>query len=302
MKVASTSRSTTQRSFDKLSSSLNLSLCSIAKATPSVPRPHLHAHLPQVPLINDQMLCDLPVGNSAIGNGRFGSCIRMTYKDMFIVCVKKMAKDLVSLQALKSEAAVLFALNSGDSTPHCFGVCLSLHAIIMTYINLNNNPVSLFSLLYEKHYLSLPFSTQQCKDMLVSLCKGLQYIHSSGFLHNDIKLDNIVVGNSITGKIKPYIIDFGKACHIREGRKYSLSDADINMYKREHPHIAPDLRDGLTHQSELTDMYSFGRVLKRCNSVILHSSKLSQSVLQVLSYYSKDRPDVETILTMLINK
>ena len=46
----------------------------------------------------------------------------MMYKDMFIVCVKKMAKDLVSLQALKSEAAVLFALNSGDSTPHCFGV------------------------------------------------------------------------------------------------------------------------------------------------------------------------------------
>ena len=53
-----------------------------------------------------------------------------------------------------------------------------------------------------------------------------------------------------------------------------LSKAEKDMYKKEHPQVAPDLRDGLVGQSEMTDIYSLGRIMKRCNSVIIHSMKL----------------------------
>ena len=56
---------------------------------------------------------------------------------------------MVSPQALKSEAAILRSLNGGDFTPHFFGVCLSLHAIVMSYIRVLNRSVTLFAMLYE---------------------------------------------------------------------------------------------------------------------------------------------------------
>ena len=64
-----------------------------------------------------------------------------------MVCVKKMEKDKVSLQGVKSEAAILCALNTGGFTPHCFGVCLSLHAVVMSYVSVSSRPVTIFSLL-----------------------------------------------------------------------------------------------------------------------------------------------------------
>ena len=79
----------------------------------------------------------------------------MIYQDVFMVCVKKMEKDKVSLQGVKSEAAILCALNTGGFTPHCFGVCLSLHAVAMSYVSVSSRPVTMFSLLYTRILLSL---------------------------------------------------------------------------------------------------------------------------------------------------
>lgn len=285
-----------QRPFTKPSSSLRLSVCSIAKATPSASV--AYSCLPPAPLINENMLDDLQVESKLIGDGCFGSCIQMAYKDMFVVCAKKVEKERVSIQALRSEAAILCSLNMGGFTPHCFGVCLGLHAIIMSYINIDGKPVSLFSLLYIKSD-SIQLSQQQCVDMLRTLCKGLQYVHTSGVLHNDLKLDNVVVGNSLSGTLKPYIIDFGKACPIIKGKKYFLTEEEVAVYKKEHPQVAPDLRDGLVQQSQATDIYSLGRILKRCNSVLLHSSEFSCQIRKILSYHSRDRPELKDIILMI---
>ena len=200
----------------------------------------------------------------------------------------------------RSEAAILCSLNTGGFTPQCFGVCLGLHAIIMSYINIDGKPVNLFSLLYVKSR-SIQLSREQCKDMLISLCKGIKHVHASGFLHNDLKLDNVVVGNSLSGKLKPYIINFGKACPIAKGKKYSLLEEDIVTYKKEQPQVAPDLRDGLVQQSQATDVHSLGRILKRCNSVLLYSPDLSTKIWKILSYHSHDRPELKSVLLKLNN-
>ena len=97
----------------------------------------------------------------------------------------------VSWSAVKSEAAILFALNTGDVTPHCFGACSSLHAIVMSYIHVDDKPMTLYTLLHKRENPYLALSAQQCASILVGVCKGLQFIHGQGFLHNDIKLDNI---------------------------------------------------------------------------------------------------------------
>lgn len=72
----------------------------------------------------------------------------------FTVCVKRIASD-ISWCAVKSDAAVLCALNNGDITPHCFGVCLNLHSIVMAYINVDDQPVTM-------HFCKSKFRTSCC--------------------------------------------------------------------------------------------------------------------------------------------
>ena len=60
------------------------------------------------------------------------------------------------------------------------------------------------------------------------------------------------------GEFNAVIIDFGKD---GQGKKYTLTDYDRKLYKTRHPHIAPDLRDGLTNQDKYSDVYSAGCLL-----------------------------------------
>lgn len=40
-------------------------------------------------------------------------------------------------------------------------------------------------------------------------------------LHNDIKTDNVVLAPSTSGlSVNAVIIDFGKACHVKQGKRY----------------------------------------------------------------------------------
>ena len=203
----STQKCSLQRSYAQLTS-VSSSYRTIAKATPSLP--DTHQRLSAVPIISEDLLQSDISTDSTLGSGRFGHCTRMTYKDIFTVCVKRVDSD-VSWSAVKSEAAILYALNTGDVTPHCFGACISLHCIVMSYIHVDDKQVTLYTLLHKQEDPYIAPSDKQCTSILVGVCKGLQFIHGQGYLHNDIKLDNIVLGTTTTGELKPYIIDFGKA-------------------------------------------------------------------------------------------
>ena len=115
----STQKCSLQRSFAQLTS-VSSTHRTVAKATPSLP--DTHHHLSAAPLISEDLLQSDTSTDSALGSGRFGQCTRMIYKNIFTVCVKKVDPD-VPWSAVKSEAAILYALNSGDVTPHCFGAC-----------------------------------------------------------------------------------------------------------------------------------------------------------------------------------
>lgn len=44
----------------------------------------------------------------------------------------------------------------------------------------------------------------------IQLIQLIRYLHGLGFVHNDIKLDNILVGHKDPNQI--YLIDFGLSC------------------------------------------------------------------------------------------
>ena len=68
-------------------------ITSIAKATPSSPVPC--NNIPPAPLIEEGLLQSID-GSNVIGQGCFGSCTKMVYKNVFIVCSKRIESTIFS--------------------------------------------------------------------------------------------------------------------------------------------------------------------------------------------------------------
>ena len=69
---------------------------------------------------------------------------------------------------------------------------------------------------------------------------AIHYVHESGWLHNDIKENNVLMHRR-SMEWKPIIIDFGKSRPRSNPKRYDLSDVQKALYKRKHSWIAPDL-------------------------------------------------------------
>lgn len=60
------------------------------------------------------------------------------------------------------------------------------------------------------------------KNTLIKLLNqaaiALSYIHNSGYLHNDVKGNNILLDGTQSGDVQPYLNYFGKACLQTNGK------------------------------------------------------------------------------------
>ena len=81
-----------------------------------------------------------------------------------------------------------------------------------------------------------------------------------------------------------------------------LSKEIRELYKSRHPHIAPDLRDGVCSQWKSSDVFSFGHLI----SILIERVPLNIPALQALAqksmkYNSADRPATNDLNTSLNN-
>lgn len=74
--------------------------------------------------------------------------------------------------------------------------------------------------------------------------------------------------------IRAVLVDFNKACFIEDAQVYKLSANERLRYAKCHPQVAPEVRDGLQKQSYASDIYAFGRVIDKVNTLILKHSEI----------------------------
>ena len=216
---------------------------------------------------------------SEVGSGTFGKCMKMILSATE-VAVKSTTLASYSSESIMYEAAVMSEVCNGHpNLPLFIGVCDQPECpkplLVIKFYSVSGEACTLHRYL-KKQLQSQCISQKELQNwarLLVGVCNGLEAIHHKGYLHNDLKCDNIVLSDckaclDKAPSLWPVIIDFGKARPIKYPRKYKLTEAEKTKYLKAYTHLAPELVKGLCPQSESTDMYSLGHIIRKAAGVI----------------------------------
>lgn len=209
------------------------------------------------------------------------------------VAVKIFYPALSSRDSVLNEAKVMSRICNGHpNLPLFLGVYdhqVSLPQLVTRYYSVNNESATLHMLLTAK--LQLVFTVCQWVRILLNICNALEAVHKHGFLHNDIKSDNIILSDTIpdyanSPPLIPILVDFGKSRPITNPKKYRLSEEEKEHYRIHHSHIASEVVNGTHPQSVKSDVYSLGRII--CKVAKIVSSASLQSIGHVCMVANPD--------------
>jgi hypothetical protein len=208
-----------------------------------------------------------------LGSGTFGKCTKMLLCATE-VAVKTITLDDYSYNNIMREAMIMADICHGHpNVPLFIGVYDQQGSlkplIVMKYYSVAGKPYSFHQYLRnDSQQRNLP----DLARILLGICNGLQAIHCKGYLHNDLKCDNIVLSDNIPYLEKPQslwpiVIDFGKARPIKDPKTYKLNEKERDHYFKTYTHLAPELVMGACPQSVLTDVYSLCRIIGKAATV-----------------------------------
>ncbi|MEM6822424.1 MAG: serine/threonine-protein kinase [Verrucomicrobiota bacterium] len=95
------------------------------------------------------------------------------------------------------------------------------------------------------------------------MLSGLLAIHQSGFLHGDIKPQNMMIHYADDGGVSVKILDFGLADVLPDEVRFGKENFIVEELFATPEYVAPELISGGT-PSELSDLYSLGQTFFHC--------------------------------------
>ena len=201
-----------------------------------------------------------------IGSGVFRSVKLGRIKTLNSTIAVKVLDEKTSHERLLAEVVTLLTLSGSQYFPFCYGLLddcnepnePSNKCILMEFLGqVNGQTFSPYPTLAKMASTRL-LNHVNIRHVFIKVLEGVQFLHSKGILHNDIKADNIVVCEE-----RVVIIDFGKATMIKCPVTYNIKKADQETHNLYHRHLAHELRNKTnSKQTVLTDIYSIGYMFK----------------------------------------
>lgn len=216
-----------------------------------------------MPTINRNDLIDAGDGiKSSFAKGVFGYCKLKMYQGHLVI--SKEFKTGASKIDVVKEARILQGI-SHPGLPIVLGADLSKvpYIIVTLFYGIDKSKTTLRRVLDEENKAGVKLNKRRSLLIIKKLCETLMFLHSRSILHSDIKSDNIVLYKEEEG-LKPVIIDFGKACSIKEAYDKKLKNLSPEMkrvYRERHSHIAPEIVNGTSAQSTAMIYFLLGKSL-----------------------------------------
>ena len=185
----------------------------------------------------------LPVHKAGfLGEGSFGQCFIRNYARLNIPVVEKQMSRS-SVGDIIKEAQIMQLL-SHPNIPTILGVQCEKppFSIVMQFIGDDHSSCTVHDLLGRDDNLH----KRDWVKISLNIANALAHVHKKGYLHCDLKSNNVLVSNGAG-----YLIDFGKACR--------LALPSAKKYEKIYPHIAPEVLGG-SPCSKQSDVYSLGTV------------------------------------------
>ena len=131
-----------------------------------------------------------------------------------------------------------------------------------------------------------------CISIFKKICVALSQVHLKGYLHNDLKANNVVLERArVSDEFNPVVIDFGKSVIASSVQAYG----NVNDLERSTKHyLAPEVRTERRY-SVASDMYSLGRMLKAISCTV----GFYQRVRTLVREATKERPSLEVFTSTI---
>ena len=117
--------------------------------------------------------------------------------------------DLTTKEAVVDEASLLSRI-SHEAFPFVFGVAFGeLHnMLVLEVCGITEGIEHSFTIHRALQSKSVCVTETSCLHILMQRCKGFNYLHCTGIVHNDIKGDNSLIAKVNLSEWQPKIIDF----------------------------------------------------------------------------------------------
>ena len=258
-------------------------------------------------LFNKEEIEKCSIGAAIIGRGSSGTCYFAKLGPLQ-VCKKVHRSEPKMIGYFYNEVTMLKNL-CHENLPFLFGACVQEHhpkCILMSMHSFTNSGDVLNvedALRRKDSELPAAFSITDWKCILHGTLSALEYLHLNTILHNDIKANNVVIEKILhtPDSCRPVLIDFGKACYVKDARTYELSIQQRRKYDKKYPQLALEVVQGVTSQSYESDIYSFGRILSQINSQKLRLPILTRMGEECLSSEYKRRPTAKDLKVLVFH-
>ena len=215
---------------------------------------------PSMPALFDQNSVKIIKETSL--HGTFGkiNIVKLTNLDNVLASQKVISLETSSEADILAELKIMHAVSGHRLFPYCYGY-VKPNLLISQYLGEFSEIDCPLVHTIRNCMGSSKLGKYQWVSVAAQVIEGIQFLHALMILHNDIKSDNVILCGSTLTNVK--IIDFGKATLITNPVVYNLSESASARYNEKHTYLAYELRNGkFTKQSVLTDVYSFGYMLK----------------------------------------